>query len=155
MRYWFEDVEISEQGLTPGNPVNEDHVKLAKLWIKTYLVPRKTVNKRMGSSYRLKHVVENWAGVMDDYGISLHDENGKIIENQAYISNGAFISAMLQSEYCFACSSGRINPYFAAQYNGPYIQDSTHGKSMPHSADEWDLLLKPLLKAIKPTDDNL
>lgn len=154
MRHWLEDVEISEQGLIPGLPLNEDHVKLAKLWIKTYLVPRKTINKRIGSSYHLKHIVENWAGVMDDYGIVLHDETGKAIQNNTYISNGAFISAMLQYEYGFMCFKGSINPYFAAQYNGPYIQDSTHGKSMPHSDDEWDLLLKPFLKAINPTDKN-
>lgn len=147
MRYYYDDVDVSENGIGQGKSPAANEIKLAKIWIKMYLIPRKTINKGIGTSYRLKHMVENWARVMNDYGIKLYDA-GEVIENQSYISNGAFISAMFELGYGYSCPKGWPNPEFAATYNGPYIIE-VYGKKLPHDAHEWEDLLKPFLQAIE------
>ena len=62
------------------HPIDREQVEICKKWIKKFLKPTKTI-KDDPTSYHYKHMVEEWSG--------------------QYISNGAFILAMLELGYNF------------------------------------------------------
>lgn len=146
---WFADSDIiTNAGLNScGEPPHENEVKLCEIWIKTYLI-KGTKNRSLGTSYKLKHDVENWTRALRNLGITLKDEESHPIDNGCYISNGAFVQAMrnLNFEYSLP-QKGSITPYFGAKYNGPYIYENS-GKYIPRNSNQWETVLSPLLSSI-------
>jgi hypothetical protein len=59
---------------------SRDQVTVCREWLRTQVMPRKTINKRM-SSYGLKHRVEDWTS----------RSSGTC--SRKYVTNGAFIVA--------------------------------------------------------------
>lgn len=146
---WFADSDIiTNSGLNScGEPPYENEVKLCEIWIKTYLI-KGNKNRSLGTSYKLKHDVENWARALLNLKIKLKDKENHPIVNGCYISNGAFVQAMrnLNFEYSLP-QNGSITPYFGAKYNGPYIHEH-YIKYIPRNSDEWVMVLSPLLSSI-------
>jgi hypothetical protein len=144
MKYFSSQDIIKASGLNSldnGLP-REDEVKLCEIWIKMYLVKSKNINKKLGSSYHLKHIVEHFGQALAHNGIQLRG-----LGYITYVSNGAFIQAMKNNGYCYSDPHNTINPYFNAKYNGPYLFDY-YLKDIPNSSDQWDKLLSPLLSMI-------
>jgi len=151
---WFTDSDIiTNEGLNScGEPPQENEVKLCEIWIRTYLV-KTNKNRELGTSYRLKHYVENWARALFDLGIKLKDADNYPINNECYVSNGAFIQAMKNLKFEYSLQRGtRVNPYFGAKYNGPYIHEQ-YIKYIPRNSDEWRTVLSPLLRPITVESD--
>jgi hypothetical protein len=79
IKYLMEgDMDVDEYGLGNGNPPDARQVETCKKWIEENATKRKSINKDR-SSYGLKHDVENATG--------------------EYVSNGAFIRAMIDLGY--------------------------------------------------------
>lgn len=146
---------ISAHGLNgyvrnPDNEVpDESEVKLCMIWIELYLKRTSRItsfkSNKLGSSYHLKHTVENWAKVLYKNDVVLKDDEGNIIENHCYVSNGAFIEAMKRNWYMWSVGRGGVNPIFNADYNGPSLSDPHNPKCkiIPHSEDSWRKILFP------------
>lgn len=107
---------ISAEGLLPNsrepdglalNEPDDKQIELATQWLTKFAKPLKTVRRTRGTSYGLKHRVENWA----------------ITEQQddPYVSNGAFIVAALRLGYVLkrarGSKSGSQNVYFNIAVN--------------------------------------
>jgi hypothetical protein len=140
--------KITDMGLNTGGTgkkPNDDEVQLCEIWIKTYLSHADKVNYELESSYHLKHVVENWLTTLYIAKIDLKNEQGEVIENQCYVSNGAFIEAMRRLDFMFASQSGSINPYFCAVYTGARLKDK-YGRpryTMPCDEHDWRRIICP------------
>jgi len=63
---------------------------------------RKTVNTRIGTSYTLKHVVEEWAGY--------------------YISNGAFVAAVIHMGISYKCEYDFVNVHVGLSSRCPFLK---------------------------------
>lgn len=146
MKRFTETDKITANGFNAGDVENVDeaHVKLCEIWIRMCLQKQKTINKNLGSSYTLKHKVEN-------FGKCLYHDKVKLKEigYVTYVTNGAFIKAMKNLGYYYSSPHGTINPYFNARYVGPMKVDKNLLKDVPHHENDWDIFLTPLLSAIE------
>jgi hypothetical protein len=139
----FCDIDkISATGFgVAGRPVNKDQVKLCEVWIDSYLTPTTTkISHELGDSYRIKHVVENWAQALNDIGISLIDENGNAIKNAGYVTNGALITAMRNKNILYRGKD--LNLEFAVKYTGTKIKIDYVNK-VPYAKEEWLQVIAP------------
>ena len=139
---------ITAMGLNAGgDKPEESHVKACEVWIKVYLRWNDKINYSLGSSYGLKHVVEYWLKVLHTANIDLKNENGEIIENHCYVSNGAFIEAMKRQNFLHVSHPGDINPHFCAEYIGPRLKEeySRNSYRMPKSEHDWNKIICPWL----------
>lgn len=105
------------------HPIEREQVDVCKEWIKQNLRPTKVIIKRM-SSYGYKHEVEKWANT--------------------YISNGAFILAMIEMGYNFEADGP--NAYFNAAKIGTVAEEIKRIKEKEFAIawldDEENLQLK-------------
>ena len=131
-------------------PVDPMQVKLCEIWINNYFTVRTTrYNEerdfRNYHSYYLKHAIENWAHGLYDYGILLKDDEGNVITNMQYVSNGAFIQALRNLGYKIEENkkgTGNVIPF--AVYTGKYVGHTyDENKYIPHSEEEWTRVMFP------------
>ena len=106
-----------------GGPLDErspekEEVQICRKFIQLFGKKIQRIQKKT-SSYGLKHDVENWTAELPNKGpYKQVDLNLRKWESpKHYISNGAFIQAMLLEGFsCVRCDPGSMNAYFNASW---------------------------------------
>ena len=134
---WFEMSELRKIEFIPDETEEKrNEIELCKRFINLYCTPSSTYCKK-ATSYRLKHVVENWLIACHNLGIDIKTYNPR------YISNDAFIAAMDELFYESKREyKGSPNYYFKFRYVGPKTCKSYLNRYvMPYSEEQWKSVL--------------
>ena len=119
--------KITANGLWPPSaaagemsdaPPLEEEIVFCREWIRKHVRPSAHINRRssssggVGTSYRLKHLVEAWSRETGPHAQTDH-EGREWIGAYRYVSNGSFIEAANRERYRFErVSAGSLNAFF-------------------------------------------